>query len=301
MKFKRILAVILSVLMLTSMASFTVSAKDAELMAEPILELLAISGDSKLKQCERGTATAAYDVENDIVYNHYVPNYTGTGTDNSLYFNMYGLDPAVVPTTRTLYVVTYMRSNVAASSSSGFYQVKNAEGAGAAQPTSDTIAYDGSETWQKMVYTINLADDFYSSNHLWIRPIGGNKVVNDDGSPAISEDTYFDICGVALFEDLASAEAYDLPALSSGKITISFNAGEGTGEFDSYDVAPGKYVASNVVFPTTAPTAPEGKVFNGWAAELNGTPLTGDVATPDVDTTYYATYKYAEQEVFASA
>ena len=48
MKFKRILAVVLSALMLTSMASFTVSAKeDAELMAEPLLELLVSSDDAK--------------------------------------------------------------------------------------------------------------------------------------------------------------------------------------------------------------------------------------------------------------
>ena len=47
MKFKRILAVVLSALMLTSMASFTVSAKeDAELTAAPLLELLVSSDDA---------------------------------------------------------------------------------------------------------------------------------------------------------------------------------------------------------------------------------------------------------------
>lgn len=47
MKFKRILAVVLSALMLTSMASFTVSAKDdAELAAAPLLELLVSSDDA---------------------------------------------------------------------------------------------------------------------------------------------------------------------------------------------------------------------------------------------------------------
>ena len=48
MKFKRILAVVLSALMLTSMASFTVSAKDdAELTAAPLLELLVSSDDAQ--------------------------------------------------------------------------------------------------------------------------------------------------------------------------------------------------------------------------------------------------------------
>ncbi len=302
MKFKRILAVLLSALMLTSMASFTVSAKeDAELMAEPILELLVASDNANavqlLKQCERGTASTAYDAENDIVYNHYVPNFAGTGGDNSLYFNMYGLNPTIVPTSRTLYVVTYMRSNVAAGTTAGFYQVKNAEGNGASEPTSAAVAYDGSENWQKMIYTLNLADDFYSSNHLWIRPIGSNKVINDDGTPAQPEDNYFDICGVAIFDDLASAEAYDLAALNKAPtITISFDAGVGTGEYESYTVVPGYITSSTVVFPTEAPTAPEGMEFNGWAAEENGTPLTGDVATPDISTTYYAQYKYTDNE-----
>jgi len=302
MKFKRILAVVLSALMLTSMASFTVSAKeDAELMAEPLLELLVSSDDAKaaglLKQCERGTATSAYDAENDIVYNHYVPNFAGTNGDNSLYFNMYGLDPAIVPSTRTLYVVTYMRSNVAATTTAGFYQVKNSEGGGAAQPTSEGVAYAGDEKWTKMVYTLNLGDDFYSSNHLWIRPIGNNKVINDDGSHAMADDAYFDICGVALFDDLASAEAYDLAALNKAPtITISFDAGAGTGEYESYTTVPGYINPSNVVFPTTAPVAPEGMEFNGWAAEETGTPLTGDVATPDISTKYYAQYKYVDNE-----
>ena len=52
MKFKRILAVILSALMLTSMASFTVSAEDAELMAEPVLSFITVSNQGKLAHAE---------------------------------------------------------------------------------------------------------------------------------------------------------------------------------------------------------------------------------------------------------
>lgn len=301
MKFKRILAVVLSALMLTSMASFTVSAKeDAELTAAPLLELLVSSDNAQsaklLKQCERGTATTGYDAENDIVYNHYVPRFSMSGGDNSLYFNMYGLNPTIIPSSRTLYVVTYMRSNVTANSTAGFYQVKNASGGGGTQPTSAAVAYDGSETWKKMVYTINLADDFYSSNHLWIRPIGPNKVMNDDGTPSMSEDTYFDICGVALFDDFAAAEAYDLAALNKAPtITISFDANGGTADYESYQVAPGYIAASNVVFPE-APTAPEGAEFIGWSTSAGGDVLEGDVATPDLSTTYYAIYKYVDVE-----
>ena len=219
-----------------------------------------------------------------------------SGGDNSLYFNMYGLSPAIIPSSRTLYVVTYMRSNVTANSTAGFYQVKNASGGGGTEPTSAAVAYDGSETWKKMVYTINLADDFYSSNHLWIRPIGINKVMNDDGTPSMSEDTYFDICGVALFDDFASAEAYDLAALNKAPtITISFDANGGTADYESYQVAPGYIAASKVVFPE-APVAPEGAEFIGWSASANGEVLEGDVATPDLSTTYYAIYKYVDEE-----
>lgn len=299
MKFKRILAVILSVLMLTSMASFTVSAKEAELMAEPLFKSLAIEAGNKLAQNERSIATDGYDVTNDIVYKHVVPNFESTGgNDNSMYLNLYGI-PEIAPTKADLYAVAYMRSNMATDNAyAGFYgglQGRSANGSAG--------AYSGDENWTKQMYHITVNEDAInsaSSTHFWVRLVGNNTVNTVENGAVtgkvLADDAYYDVAGVALFDDLASAEAYDIAALSSGKITISFNAGEGTGEFDSYDVAPGKYVASNVVFPTTAPTAPEGKVFNGWATELNGTPLTGDVATPDVDTTYYATYKYADVE-----
>ncbi len=301
MKFKRILAVVLSALMLTSMASFTVSAKeDAELTAEPLLAFTTATNQGKLNQCERGKSSIGYDAENDIVYTHVVPNFEGTGSDNSIYINMYGL-PAVTANTNALYAVCYMRSNQATTAASaGFY------GGLQGVSTNGTSTYDGSGEWAKQLYTIAIAENGIgaSSTHFWIRPIGSNtvnKVEEIDGVKTVTgkvmaEDAYYDVAGVALFTDLASAEAYDVAALSSGKITISFDANGGEGEFESYTVAAGKYAASNVVFPAEAPTAPAGMEFNGWATEVNGTPLTGDVATPDVDTTYYATYKYADEE-----
>ena len=106
MKFKRILAVILSALMLTSMASFTVSAEDAELMAEPVLSFITVSNQGKLASAERGKTSINYDVENDIVYTRSVPNFeVASGTDNSMYANMHGLSPAFAPTAQTMYVV----------------------------------------------------------------------------------------------------------------------------------------------------------------------------------------------------
>ncbi len=298
MKFKRILAVILSVLMLTSMASFTVSAEDAELMAEPQFSEIAAINPNRIKQNEKAIVTEGYDAENDIIYVRVEPNFASastSGPDDTVYINMYtyGSGTVFTATASTLYAVCYFRSNYATEQShAGFYS-------GLHGCNSGSQSYAGNEEWVKMIYPISIPDEKLNatSEHFWIRPIGAVSVNGGVvGQYNIPEGTYYDIAGVALFDDLASAEAYDIAALSSAKITISFDAGEGTGEFDSYDVAPGKYAASNVVFPTTAPTAPEGKVFNGWATELNGTPLTGDVATPDVDTTYYATYKYAEVE-----
>ena len=45
-----------------------------------------------------------------------------------------------------------------------------------------------------------------------------------------------------------------------------------------------------------APVAPEGAEFLGWSASANGEVLEGDVATPDLSTTYYAIYKYVDVE-----
>lgn len=127
MKFKRFLAAMLSVLTMVSMETFTASAADnAETSTTaPVLERNAAGNSNGLKNCERGIATEAYDEENDIVYIHVVPNFEkASGGDNSIYVNMYGLNPAVVPQARTLYAVAYLRSNVAADSTAGFYQVK---------------------------------------------------------------------------------------------------------------------------------------------------------------------------------
>ena len=151
MKFKRILAVILSVLMPTSMASFTVSAEDAELMAEPVLSFITVSNQGKLANAERGKTSINYDVENDIVYTRSVPNFeVASGTDNSMYANMHGLSPAFAPTAQTMYVVWYMRSNQSTDNSHvGFYGGLQGKYTGGSAG-----AYAGDEKWAKMMAEI---------------------------------------------------------------------------------------------------------------------------------------------------
>ena len=284
MNFKRILAVLLSALMLTSMASFTVSAQDTELVLDPILAYTTAIKQGKLTNNERAYTSIGYDADNDIVYTHVVPAFDKkTGSDNSMYINMFGLDPAITANKSNLYFVCYMRSNLSTTNAyAGFYGGLHNKYTGG-----NNLTYDGSEEWVKQIYTLAINDDAIgsSSTHAWIRPIGANKVHNttvtgkdENGKDiveitgnAMAEDAYYDVAGIAIFDDLASAEAYDIPALSSGMITISFYAYGET--VDSYDVAAGKYVASNVVFPTSEPVAPEGMAFAGWSTEDTGTPF----------------------------
>lgn len=301
MKFKRFLAAMLSVLTVVSMATFTASAADDDAettTAAPVIERNAAGNSSGLFNCERGIATSVYDEENNIVYVHVVPRFEATtGNDNSIYVNMYNIG-TYIPQARTVYAVAYFRSNVAdANTNAGFYQVKKEDGTGGPQPTSAAVKSVGNDEWQKAIYTIELADEFYSTVHFWLRPIGANTVNKvEDGvvSKVLPEDTYYDIAGVALFEDKEAAEKYDIAAVSSGKVTISFDPNNGTDEVTTQEVVSSKYKKSNITFPETEPQAPQGKQFAGWSESPTGSPVKGDVAAPEKDTTYYAIYEYVD-------
>ena len=101
MKFKRILAVVLSALMLTSMASFTVSAQDAELLAAPIWERLAISGKDTarpLYQTENGTNSVEVAIEEGKT--EYVVNLPAGTTEVPVITADFEGDPAKITTTQ---------------------------------------------------------------------------------------------------------------------------------------------------------------------------------------------------------
>lgn len=302
MKFKRFLAAMLSVLTVVSMATFTASAADDDAettTAAPIIERNAAGNSSGLFNCERGIATSGYDEENDIVYVHVVPRFEATtGNDNSIYVNMYNIG-TYIPQARTVYAVAYFRSNVAdANTNAGFYQVKKQDGSQGPQPTSAAVKSVGNDEWQKAIYTIELADEFYSTVHFWLRPIGANTVNKvEDGvvSKVLPEDTYYDIAGVALFEDKEAAEKYDIAAVSSGKVTISFDANNGKdGVIRTEKVVSSKYKESNITFPEIEPQAPQDMQFAGWSEGPTGALVEGNVAAPESDTTYYAVYKYVD-------
>lgn len=320
MKFKRILAVVLSALMLTSMTSFTVSAQNVELMADPVVAFITATNQGKLTQNERGKTSIGYDAENDIVYTRVVPDFDRkSGCDNSIYINMYGLSTEVKADVDKLYAVCYMRSNQSTTNATaGFYGGFGAITGVAAGVQGSAGAYDGNEVWTKQTFEMSVSEAHQeagrSSNHFWIRPIGSNEVhttvvegKDENGKDIIvvtgnkmAADAYYDVAGVALFKDKASADAYDIKALSTGKITITFDAnnGEENSTVSSYDVVAGKYAASTVTFPEGIGefTAPAGKTFVGWAASTTGGAIDDltAVATPDVDTTYYAVYNYVD-------
>lgn len=297
MKFKRILAVLLSALMLTSMASFTVSAQDdAELTADPILAYETATNQGKLNQNERGYSSKAYDAVNDIVFTHVVPAFDKKGSDNSIYINMYGLSTPVQTTAETeaLYAVCYMRSNQkTAGAHAGFYG--NISGA-----KSKETAYSGDEQWTKQVHTISIpeAKRGGNSNHFWVRPIGYNtvhKVEKVDGvdtivGNAMAANAYYDVACVVLFETLEDAEAYDAVAKNAlpGDVTVYFDAQ--ITEDDDTDVY--------VEFPEELENGEN--VLLGWTADPNADEVVfydpTNIPVPEEDVTYYAVW--SEQRTY---
>ena len=292
MKFKRILAVLLSALMLTSMASFTVSAQeDAELTADPIISFDTAINPDKLSNCERGKASKAYDAVNGIVFTHVVPNFEKTGSDNSIYINMYGLSTPVETTAETeaLYAVCYMRSNQKTSNAlAGFYG--NISGAQSNTP----IAYTGDEQWTKQVYTITIpaAKRGGNSNHFWIRPIGYNTVnkvekvngVDTVTGKVMAENAYYDVAGVAVFATLEDAEAYDVPARNALKDGINVYFDAQITEDDDTDVY--------AEFPENLENGEN--VLLGWTADPNADEVVfydpTNIPIPTEDVTYYAVW-----------
>ena len=93
------------------------------------------------------------------------------------------------------------------------------------------------------------------------------KLIEPTGTKAITLNGTYDIT------EYASA------TVNVGVLTVTYNANGGTGSVDPVTVGAGSSVALS---DGTGLTAPEGKVFDGWAT-------TNDAEAPDVESPYTPT------------
>ena len=296
MKIKRIIALMLSALMLCSVLVFTADA-------------VATEGKPRIWACQGNTSFGAtdpqntarknqYDAENDIVYAKVIPN-NHSAAPYLAFWNVacsfQGTDPW------SLTVACLIRPNTAGvtpvlvSAQSRL----NADGTGSYNGTEkNTPATDAdgnqivfSEEDVGKWHTIYFRHDgkemrYY--NQYQVVPYGSTAKASafytDDNSKTM------DIAVLAEFATDAEALAADLTSNAGApKITLTFDAQNGS-EPKRTSVVRGDYLSAKVAFPEK-PTEPEGKIFVGWSTDKNASVGVSDANVPTGNTTYYAIYK----------
>ena len=289
MKIKRILAAVLSVLMLSTMFVFTASAETT-----PVYVMKAHNGDGFSGEAVTGTKT--YDAENDVVYYHYVPK----DSADWMHFGWHGATGAFTwsaPMTVGMIVRTNKEGGVPS-----IRLCDRSDNANKLTINKKADALKGDGTWEVVWFPAvtqadmdNVANEtvkFDGLTHVQCFAIGENLV----GNQHLDSDVYFDVAGYAFFNDtlenLADVDLYEAIGTGAPEITLSFDAQNGT-EVTTKTVKSGAYVTANIEFPAE-PTAPEGKVFAGWATDKNAATGALEVAVPAEGTTYYAIWAQDE-------
>lgn len=339
MKFKRFLASMLSVLTIASCFAFTASADETSSSEttktkDPIFVALASKQTGQVKQNEHGYSTAwNYDATNNVAYSrHTAKPYSAFDSSKvteasyngyTFYVNGFGIAKNTVKASSTsvteLYLVGYFRTNIESTEKNkpffNLYSVRkdvpvtdeNKDG----YETKSNIesqkleSYKGDGTWQKQIICMNAAEvatfaqnGYYSVQVAW-RPVG--DVLCKDYAET---DKYVDVAGFAIFEDKASAEAYDIKAASGltdaqKNITVTFDPHNGSAAttitYLSKTWTAGE--TNNIEFPKENPTR-EGFTFKGWSATNHGTVLedTSNIAVGTANVTYYGIWESTETE-----
>lgn len=296
MKFRRILATVLSVLMLSSVMVFTASADTAT----PVYVMKAVDGYGFAGEAVTGTKT--YDAENDIIHYHFVPK----NSSDWMHFGWHGATNQftwVSPMT----VGMVMRTNKAGAVPS-IRLCDRSDSNNKLTIDKKAAAIKGDGTWEVVWFpTVTQADlDNVAKNgtvfdgltHVQCFAMGEGLVGNQN----LDSGLYFDIAGYVFLnndlEDLADAVIYDYIEVGAPEITISFDAQNGS-EVTSYTATCGDYVSGKVVFPDSETIeVPEGKVFAGWATDADGVNKvdTENTAVPSNSTTYYALWAQDEAQ-----
>ncbi len=297
MKFKRIIAAILSVLMLSTMFVFTASAQTAE--ATPLYSRYAHGGADGFAG-EAATGTQMYDAENDIVYYHFV----AADKNDWIHFGWHNA-AGKFDWTAPITVGMVMRTNQAGAVP-GIRLCDRSDAANKLTIGKKAAAIAGNNEWEIVWFpTVTAADVANVSNsnatfdgltHVQCFAVGESADIT--GTNYYGSDLYFDIAGYAFFNDtlenLEDTDLIEILPIGAPDVTLTFDAQNGT-EVTTATVKNGTFVPGKVPFPAE-PTAPEGKVFAGWATEANASSGVLEADIPGSSTIYYAIWAQDNSE-----
>ncbi len=317
MKFKKFLAALLGVMMVTSVMSFTakVSAVESSLIKE--------STYHQKYGAERGqTSVQMYDAVNDIVFSRMTPSTTEANANSSCYINISG--QSVIPTVEqvaadTIYIVFYVRTNMTLDDNDNpslsiyqaFWGEENVKANGSATLVTgnDNFITKTGNDWGKMCFKLGTTAKVDHDNdtttatvtrsvnkwtqfaYLAVGLAGTNPIKDWAAKAPEGEEPNMDCAGYAVLSSLEAAESYDFTqSAKAPRVTLTFDKNIAGDESDitTTEVASGKWdTASKVQFPTVTHTD-ENYVFAGW---YNGTTMIEDtsaLAVPSANTTYTA-------------
>ncbi len=315
MKFRRILAAMLSALMLTSVMSFSanVSAVESSLIKE--------STYHQKYGAERGqTSVQMYDEVNDIVFSRMTPSTNEANASKSCYINISG--QTIAPTAEqiandSVYVVFYVRTNMTMDEndlpSLNLYNAYwgpdaiKSDGTCSLVTGNENFIEQVGNDWGTMCFKLNtrktISGTEYSINK-WTqfaflalgtattKPISEWFTSVPEGvTPNV------DCAGYAVLSSLEAAEAYDFEVSAQPKkITLTFDTGLAEDDSDVEtveDVVIGKWTGAKVEFPEIKAPSEDYELV-GWFTDAeyqNKIEDTAAVTVPDADTTYYALWQ----------
>lgn len=319
MKFIRILAVVISSLMLVSVMRFAVnvSAQDNGVIKENVLdEYVLYRGKSSTKM---------FDKDTGIGFARLVPDNSLTNGTKASYVNMQSQNILFTPeqAKNCAYIVFYARTNMDIDENDiprleqyySYYGTaeKHEESVGmVATLITNGYASQISNVWQKFCFklvtqaSIDLNGDFrnetanlYKWDQVAFFPVGNSsgKPINEwyEAAPA-GQEPYVDFAGYAIVDSLEAAAAYDFTKTAPApKVTVNFDTQ--TAQDDS-DIIKESFVygdwnaAGCVEFPELI--VPDGKKLVGWSTTADASGLIVDPTTvkiPQTETTYYAIWR----------
>lgn len=330
MKFRRILAAVLSALMLASTACFTasVSAEDG-IIKENVLN--SVSGYMLERQ---KSATKMYEAATDLGFTRLIPSDSASNAQSSSYINLSGqnIKPTPQQCADGMWIVFYVRTNMAMDSNdiptlqmyTTFWgtEENNVSKNGAGTLVTDNSAFItqlGSE-WGKMCFKVQTTasvklngaesetkENLYNWTQVAFLAAGtkDTKPISEWYSSAPEgQAPYIDFAGYAVVDSLEAAVSYDFTKTAKApRVTVNFDAqtAEDDSDVTSVEYISPKFKTGKVEFPTVTASA-NNLVFAGWSATKEAADIvdTANVAVPAEETTYYAIWEEKPTEYYVN-
>ncbi len=275
--FKKALALILSVLMLSSAMMFTASAAGEKGYATSARNGFKQFGD--FSESANFKTEVCYDTVAQIPYAHVtVTKPAGTSINGS---TMNNYSYAVPMADGAAYAVLLLRTNAIVNPGIQVYQGKLSDGGTWSASFDAPTATTGSGEWEQIIIPITKADGAsFTQPQIRVTSATKNYIVTDGNE-------YFDVGGVEFFSTEAAAQSADLISdLYVAPVTATFVANGET--VKTVTTCAGELIRVDDI----EVAVPEGQIFGGWGVELkagkNGVEGTQFISAPSSDTTYTA-------------